>query len=73
MRREVKSLRKQAKRVRTDADGSDDDEDENDYAAAHGRSDGEVQETENIWIETSLWTQVTRCMFNSSEPVRTIV
>jgi len=28
MRREVKSLRKQAKRVRTDADGSDDDEDE---------------------------------------------
>ena len=48
MRREVKSLCKQAKRVRTDADGSDDDEDENDYAAAHGRRDGEVQEMENI-------------------------
>jgi len=48
MRREVKSLRKQAKRVRTDADGSDDDENENDYAVAHGRSDGEVQETENV-------------------------
>jgi len=48
---------KQAGEVRTTSEWGSDDEDEVDYTAAGGGSDGEVQDCEEmdkVWIETTL-------------------